>query len=103
MYLPLSRDGHMLTWLKSTFHFNVADYHLRMCHFSEAAAGFSEVIRLSPDHPTAYVNRGVALQGMNDHRRAQEAVAVGDHGSGGHVVPVARRRRSPRSGFHAPS
>ncbi len=60
----------MLTWLKSTFHFNVADYHLRMHRFSEAAAGFSEVIRLSPDHPAAYLNRGVASQGMNDHRRA---------------------------------
>jgi lipoprotein NlpI len=60
----------MLTWLKSKFHFNVADYYLRMGRFPEAAAGFSEVIRLSPDHPAAYVNRGVALQGMNDHRRA---------------------------------
>ncbi|HKD26987.1 MAG TPA: tetratricopeptide repeat protein [Xanthobacteraceae bacterium] len=60
----------MLPWLKSTFHFNVAARRLRTRRFAEAAAGFSEVIRLSPDHPAAYVNRGVALQGMNDHRRA---------------------------------
>jgi lipoprotein NlpI len=60
----------MLAWLKSTFHFNVAQYDLRMRRFPEAAAGFGEVIRLAPDHPTAYVHRGVALQGMNDHGRA---------------------------------
>lgn len=60
----------MLTWLKSTFHFNVAAYHLRMGRFSEAAAGFTEVLRLSRDHPAAYINRGVALQSIKDHRRA---------------------------------
>jgi lipoprotein NlpI len=60
----------MLSLLKSTFHFNVADSHLRMGRFREAAAGFSELIRLSPDNAAAYMNRGVALQGMKEHRRA---------------------------------
>jgi lipoprotein NlpI len=71
----------MLTQLKSTFHFNVADYHLRMGRFREAVAGFSEVIRLSPSYAAAHVNRGVAFQGMNDHRRAisdfDRAIAIG--------------------------
>jgi lipoprotein NlpI len=71
----------MLIRLKSTFHFSIADHHLRMGRFGEAAAGFSEVIRLSPDHAAAYVSRGVALQGMNDHRRAigdfDRAIALG--------------------------
>jgi tetratricopeptide (TPR) repeat protein len=70
----------MLTWLKSTFHFNVATYHLGVGQFREAVAGFSEVIRLSPSY-TAYLNRGVALQGMNDHPRAisdfDRAIAIG--------------------------
>jgi tetratricopeptide (TPR) repeat protein len=41
-----------------------------MGRFREAVAGFSEVIRLSPNCAAAYVNSGVAFQGMNDHRRA---------------------------------
>jgi lipoprotein NlpI len=65
-----SWNGRMLTWLKLTFHFNVGGYHLAKRRLSEAAASFSEVIRLSPHHPAAYINRGVAFQGMNEHRRA---------------------------------
>jgi lipoprotein NlpI len=60
----------MLTRLKSTFHFNVADHKLRRGRFSEAAAGFSEAIRLAPDRAAAYLGRGVAFQGMNSHHRA---------------------------------
>lgn len=60
----------MFTWLKSTFHFNAAHNHLRTGRFSEAAAGFSEVLRLFPDHVAAHVNRGVALQGIRDDHRA---------------------------------
>lgn len=47
MCLPLPGDDHMLLRLKSTSHFNIAEYHLRMRRFPEAAAGFSEVVRLS--------------------------------------------------------
>jgi lipoprotein NlpI len=60
----------MLTWVKTTYYFNVGDFLGRTGRCREAAARFSEVIRLSPRHAVAYLNRGVALQGMNEHRRA---------------------------------
>jgi lipoprotein NlpI len=71
----------MLIWLKSTFHLSVGVYHLGGRRFDKAAACFSEVIRFSPDHALAYMNRGIALQSMNDHHRAigdfDRAIACG--------------------------
>jgi lipoprotein NlpI len=60
----------MLTRLKSRLHRTVGIYLIGKGRFDEAAAHFSEVIRLCPNHPAAYVSRGIALQGMNDHHRA---------------------------------
>jgi lipoprotein NlpI len=71
----------MLTWLQSTYHFKSGVRHLRAGRFDKAAAHFSAVIRLVPDHAAACLNRGVALQGMNDYRRAiddfDRALAIG--------------------------
>jgi lipoprotein NlpI len=73
----------MLTWLKSTFHLNAGVHHMNAGRLDKAAACFAEMIRLSPDHAVAHVNRGVAFQGMNDHRRAirdfDRAIALGLH------------------------
>ncbi len=69
--ITVATTGHRkLIWLKSMFHLSVGVYHLRKRRFDRAAACFSEVIGLSPDYAVAYMNRGVAFQYMNDHRRA---------------------------------
>lgn len=109
----------MLTRLKSTFHFIIANYHLRVGRFREAVTGLSEAIRLSPNYAAAYVNRGVAFQGMNDDRCAindfdraiakvslgsRRGLAFGNRGIswkilGTSTVPppiTAKRSRSPR-------
>jgi tetratricopeptide (TPR) repeat protein len=60
----------MVKWVKAIVYSRIAGHRLRMGQFGEAAAHLSEVIRLFPNNPATYVNRSVAFQGMNDHRRA---------------------------------
>ena len=60
----------MVKWVKAIAYSRNAGHRLRMDRFGEVAAHLSEVIRLFPNNPATYVNRSVAFQGMNDHRRA---------------------------------
>ncbi len=71
----------MLTWLNTTFHLNAGSYHLIRGRFDKAVAHFDAAIQHAPDNPAAYTRRGMALLGMDEHRRAiddfDRALAIG--------------------------
>jgi lipoprotein NlpI len=71
----------MLTWLRTTYQLNAGSYRLIAGRFDDAVAHFSAAIQHAPDHPAAYTRRGMALLGMDEHRRAiddfDRALAIG--------------------------
>lgn len=58
----------MLKGLQAAYHSFLAAGCLHNERFDEAVDHLSRVIRLNPSSPTAYVNRGCALQGMTNYR-----------------------------------
>jgi lipoprotein NlpI len=60
----------MLKRLKAGIYSGIARHYLQKGQFGRAAACLGEVIRLFPNNPVVHANRGVAFQGLNDHRRA---------------------------------
>ena len=60
----------MLRRLKAAYHSFLAAGHLHNERLDEAVEHLSEAIRLSPNSPNAYLNRGYAAQGMANYGKS---------------------------------
>ena len=56
----------------SAYH-NLGTVHLRLRHFSDAAAALAKAIELRPDFAPTYMNLGYALKESGDHQAALKA------------------------------